>query len=163
MKPKTSRRDESGSRNGAAIPIVGIGASAGGIGALETLVPLLEPGAGVAYVVVQHLDPDRKSALTALLARTAKIPVIEIADQATIDTDHVFVIPPNAALTISDSRLQISAPLEQRYQRTHLARRGERRRRRRRHPVGNRQRRHAWPARHQGTGRAYGGAGRRRI
>jgi len=118
MKPKTSRRDASGSRNGAAIPIVGIGASAGGIGALETLVPLLEPGAGLAYVVVQHLDPERKSVLSALLARIAKITVIEIADQAIIQADHVYVIPPNAALAISDNRLQISAPFEQRYQRT---------------------------------------------
>ncbi len=104
-------------RNGP-IPIVGIGASAGGIGALETLVPLLEPGAGLAYVVVQHLDPDRESVLSALLARTARLSVIKIADQATIQADHVYVIPPNAALAISDNRLQISAPLEQRYQRT---------------------------------------------
>jgi len=119
MTTKGSRRDEpEPSRNGAAIPIVGIGASAGGIGALETLVPLLEPGAGLAYVVVQHLDPDRKSVLATLLARTAKIPVIEIADHATIETDHVYVIPPNAALAIFDNRLQISAPLEQRFQRT---------------------------------------------
>ena len=119
MKKKERRRDEpEPPRNGAAIPIVGIGASAGGLGALETLVPLLEPGAGLAYVVVQHLDPDRKSVLAALLARTAKIPVIEIADQATIETDHVYVIPPNAALAIFDNRLQISAPLEQRFQRT---------------------------------------------
>ena len=119
MTTKGSRRDEPGpSRNGTAIPVVGIGASAGGVGALETLVPLLQPGAGVAYVVVQHLDPERKSVLSALLARLAKIPVIEITDQAIIKADHVYVIPPNAALAISDNRLQISAPTEQRYQRT---------------------------------------------
>ena len=119
MKPETNRPQESGpSRNGPTIPIVGIGASAGGIGALETLVPLLERGAGLAYVVVQHLDPERKSGLTGLLGRTAKIPVIEIADQVTIEADHVYVIPPNAALAISDKRLQISPPIEQRFQRT---------------------------------------------
>src|SRR5215213_2598019 len=119
MKPETNRQQESGpSRNGSAIPIVGIGASAGGIGALETLVPLFERGAGLAYVVVQHLDPERKSALTGLLRRIAKIPVIEIADQVTIEADHVYVIPPNAALAISDNRLQISPPVEQRFQRT---------------------------------------------
>ena len=119
MKPETNRPQESGpSRNGPTIPIVGIGASAGGIGALETLVPLFERGAGLAYVVVQHLDPERKSGLTGLLGRTAKIPVTEIADQVTIEADHVYVIPPNAALTISDKRLKISPPVEQRFQRT---------------------------------------------
>src|SRR5215213_6474147 len=119
MKPATNRPQESGPpRNGATIPIVGIGASAGGIGALETLVPLFERAAGLAYVVVQHLDPERKSGLSALLARTAKIPVTEIADQVTIEADHVYVIPPNAALAISDKRLKISPPVEQRFQRT---------------------------------------------
>ena len=154
-------------RNGP-IPIVGIGASAGGIGALETLVPLLEPGAGLAYVVVQHLDPDRESVLSALLARTARLSVIKIADQATIQADHVYVIPPNAALAISDNRLQISAPLEQRYQRTPIdgffislaEANGEAGRH---HPVGHRQRRYARPARDQGARRAHRGAGRCRI
>src|SRR5918994_4283583 len=119
MKPETNRSPEAGpSRNGPTVPIVGIGASAGGIGALETLVPLFDRGAGLAYVVVQNLDPERKSGLTALLRRIAKIPVIEIADQVIIEGDHVYVIPPNAALAISDKRLQISPPTEQRFQRT---------------------------------------------
>ena len=52
------------------------------------------------------------------MRRTAKIPVTEIADQVTIEADHVYVIPPNAALAISDNRLQISPPVEQRCQRT---------------------------------------------
>src|SRR5215208_3236384 len=95
MKPEANKPQDSGpSRNGPTIPIVGIGASAGGIGALETLIPIFERGAGLAYVVVQHLDPERKSGLTGLLARTAKIPVTEIADQVTIEADHVYVIPP---------------------------------------------------------------------
>src|SRR5688500_16332702 len=119
MEPETNSPQETGpSRKRPTIPIVGIGASAGGIGALETLVPLFEHGAGLAYVVVQHLDPERKSGLTALLARTAKIPVVEIVDQVTVEADHVYVIPPNAALAISDNRLQISPPTEQRFQRT---------------------------------------------
>lgn len=119
MKPETNKPQESGpSRNGPTIPIVGIGASAGGIGALETLVPLFERGAGLAYVVVQHLDPERKSILTALLGRIAKIPVTEIVDQVTVEAGHVYVIPPNAALAISDKRLKISPPVEQRFQRT---------------------------------------------
>src|SRR5262245_46120074 len=100
MATRKTRRDEpEPPREQAATPVVGIGASAGGIGALETLVPLLAPDAGLAYVVVQHLDPDHESALTALLKRSAKIPVIEIEDQAAIQPDHVYVIPRNASLT----------------------------------------------------------------
>src|ERR1041384_6033730 len=98
----------------AGIPVVGIGASAGGISALESLMPLLEPNAGLAYVVVQHLDPDHESVLTSLLARVARIPVVEIKNHATIRTDHVYVIPRNASLTIADDTLQLSTPVEAR-------------------------------------------------
>src|SRR5262245_57049666 len=93
-------------RNGPGVSVVGIGASAGGITALETLLARLSPESGLAYVVVQHLDPDHESVLTSLLARVAKIPVIEIKDQATIAPDHVYIIPRNASLTMSDSRLK---------------------------------------------------------
>jgi len=98
----------------AGIPVVGIGASAGGIGALETLMPLLVPNAGLAYVVVQHLDPDHESVLTSLLARFARIPIVEIKNHASIQADHVYVIPRNASLTIADDTLQLSAPVEAR-------------------------------------------------
>src|SRR5262245_2865669 len=120
MKTKTRASEEEPEppRNGAGIPVVGIGASAGGIGALEILLPLFAPDAGLAYVVVQHLDPTHESVLTALLARVAKIPVVEIKDQTTIEPDHVYVIPRNAAVTMSDSRLRLSPPVEQRGQRT---------------------------------------------
>jgi two-component system CheB/CheR fusion protein len=117
MKTGRGRQDEPELHEPAGIPVVGIGASAGGIGALETLMPLLAPDAGLAYVVVQHLDPDRASALTALLARVAKIPVVEIKNQASIQADHVYIIPPNASLAIVDGRLQLSPPVEQRGQR----------------------------------------------
>jgi two-component system CheB/CheR fusion protein len=116
----TRRAEEDGQprRNGPGIPVVGIGASAGGIRALEKLLPLLAPGAGLAFVVVQHLDPDHESMLASLLARFAKISVVEIKDQAVIEPDHIYVIPRNASLTISDSHLQLSSPIEQRGQRT---------------------------------------------
>lgn len=96
------------------VPVVGVGASAGGIGALERLVPLLRPGAGVAYVVVLHLDPDHASILSTLLARVAKIPVVEIKHQTALLPDHVYVIPPNARLAMSDGRLEVSVSLEPR-------------------------------------------------
>lgn len=119
MSTTTSKRGEPEPPRGTAgVPIVGIGASAGGISALETMLPLLAPDAGLAYVVVQHLDPDHESALTALLKRTARIPVVEIEDQAVVQPDHVYVIPRNASLTVADGRLHLTPPAEQRGYRT---------------------------------------------
>ncbi|MGE0577733.1 chemotaxis protein CheB [Reyranella sp.] len=118
MPTNNADEEESRPRGGTGVPVVGIGASAGGIGALEAMLPLLTPDAGVAYVVVQHLDPNHESVLAALLAKVARIPVVEIKDQAPIEPDHVYIIPPNASLAISDSRLQVAPPIAQRGQRT---------------------------------------------
>ena len=115
---RSSQDDPEPPREPAGIPVVGIGASAGGISAFETMLPLLAPDAGLAYVLVQHLDPDHESALTTLLARAAKIPVVEIKDQAIIQPNHVYVIPRNASLTIAGDSLQLKPPLEQRGHRT---------------------------------------------
>ncbi len=105
-------------REATSVPVVGIGASAGGISALETMIPVLTPGTGLAYVVVQHLDPDHESVLTSLLGRVAKIPVVDIEDRAIIQADHIYVMPRNTSLTIAGNRLQLKAPVEQRGQRT---------------------------------------------
>lgn len=110
MATKKDRQEEPPPSNGAGIPVVGIGASAGGIGALETLVPLLAPDAGLAYIVVQHLDPAHNSALTSLLARLTKLPVVEIKDQTIIESNRIYVIPPNASLEISGDRLRLGPP-----------------------------------------------------
>jgi chemotaxis response regulator CheB len=96
------------------IPVVGIGASAGGIGALEALLPLFKEGSGVAFVIVQHLDPTHESILPGLLDRAAELPVVEATDRAAIDRDHIYVIPPNKTLTILDSHLQLGPVVQQR-------------------------------------------------
>src|SRR3954454_11000857 len=104
-----TRKDEKNDKNGEppqstrdGIPVVGIGASAGGIGALEALLPLLKANGGVAYVVVQHLDPNHDSALTALLNRGTEMPVVEASDGGRVEPDHIYVIPRNSTLTLSD-------------------------------------------------------------
>ena len=114
---KDSQEEPDSPSNGAGIPVVGIGASAGGIGALKTLVPLLAPDAGLAYIVVQHLDPTHDSALTSLLARLTKLPVVEIKDQTTVESNRIYVIPPNASLEISGDRLQLGPPSRHRGER----------------------------------------------
>src|SRR6476659_341399 len=91
------------------VPVVGIGASAGGLSALESLLPAIKPGSGFAFVIVQHLDPDHESALTMLLDRLATIPVSLIKDDTPVRADHIYVIPPNSSLTISEDRLHLAA------------------------------------------------------
>jgi two-component system CheB/CheR fusion protein len=95
-------------------PVVGIGASAGGIGALEALLPHLKADSGVAFVIVQHLDPTHESLLPALLSRAASIPVVEAIDRVQIEADRIYVIPPNTTLTIVDDRLHLGPAIEQR-------------------------------------------------
>jgi two-component system CheB/CheR fusion protein len=97
---------------------VGIGASAGGLGAFETLLPAIRPDSGLAFVIVQHLDPDHQSSLTALLDRLALVPVSLIDDDTVVEPDHIYVIPPNASLTIAENRLLLAPPVENRGHRT---------------------------------------------
>jgi two-component system CheB/CheR fusion protein len=98
-------------------PIIGIGASAGGIDALKRLFPGFPPECGMAFVVVLHLDPDHESALSEVLARGSALPVTPIENDTQVEPDHVYVIPPNAALTIQDGRLLLNKPAAPRGQR----------------------------------------------
>jgi two-component system CheB/CheR fusion protein len=92
-------------------PVVGIGASAGGVDALRRLLPQLEPGCGMTFVIVQHLDPDHASLLSEVLARSTSLPVAQIENDSLIEPDRVYVIPPNRILTIRHNRLQLAAPI----------------------------------------------------
>jgi two-component system CheB/CheR fusion protein len=88
-------------------PIVGIGASAGGLEAFTQLLKHLPPTTGMAYVFVQHLDPSHHSILPDLLARVTKMSVCVAQDQMMVEPDHVYVIPPNADLTLEQGRLRL--------------------------------------------------------
>lgn len=101
-----------------AFPVVGIGASAGGLGAFEILLPAIKPGGGLAFVIVQHLDPDHQSSLAQVLDRLAPVPVSLIDDDTVVEPDHIYVIPPKASLTIADDRLLLAPPVEDRGHRT---------------------------------------------
>ncbi|MGH7365006.1 MAG: chemotaxis protein CheB, partial [Candidatus Rokuibacteriota bacterium] len=81
-------------------PIVGIGASAGGLEAFSQLLRALPADTGMAFVLVQHLDPTHESRLPEVLARTTTMPVGTVTDQLRVEPDHVYVIPSNADLTI---------------------------------------------------------------
>ena len=94
--------------------IVGIGASAGGLAALESFLAAVPLHSGMAYIVVQHLDPTHKTLLTELLQRITPIPVREAGQGMPIEPDAVFVIPPDTELRVVDERLDLSRPGERR-------------------------------------------------
>src|SRR5712692_6840 len=81
-------------------PIVGIGASAGGLEAFSQLLKELPADTGMAFVLVQHLDPKHESQLPEVLSRTTAMPVLAVTDRLRVEPDHVYVIPPNADMTI---------------------------------------------------------------
>jgi chemotaxis methyl-accepting protein methylase/chemotaxis response regulator CheB len=93
-------------------PIVGIGASAGGLEAFQELIREVPERSGLAYVLIQHLDPEHTSLLREILQRVSSIPVLEIQNQMQVLVDHIYVIPPNRDMTIQNGILLLS-PLEQ--------------------------------------------------
>jgi two-component system CheB/CheR fusion protein len=98
----------------ALFPIVGIGASAGGLEALESLLKPVPVTSGMAFVVVQHLDPTHKGILVELLQRATPIPVVQIEDQTLVERNHIYVIPPNTDLSILHGMLHLLQPAEPR-------------------------------------------------
>jgi two-component system CheB/CheR fusion protein len=87
--------------------IVAIGASAGGVEALTELMTHLPADTGLAFVLIQHLDPKHHSILTELLGRKTSMAVTEVSDGVPVAPNHVYVIPPNASMTISDHTLHL--------------------------------------------------------
>src|SRR5262245_16346641 len=104
------KQGHSGSQNG--FLIAAIGASAGGIEALTELLRALPDNTGMAFVLIQHLDPTHHSILTELLSKETAMRVREVSDGMPLQQNHVYVIPPNANMTISARALQI-APREE--------------------------------------------------
>jgi two-component system CheB/CheR fusion protein len=91
-------------------PIVGIGASAGGLDACRKLVGALPAGNGMAFILVQHLDPTHESMMVDLLAGHTKMTVRQAADGLLIERDHLYVIPPGTYLSVADGALHLSQP-----------------------------------------------------
>src|SRR5213079_2940430 len=83
--------------------VVGMGASAGGIAALQKFFARVAPNSGLAYVVILHLSPDHDSRLAEVLQSSAPMPVSQVTGTTPIVVDHVYVVPPNRRLSIVDS------------------------------------------------------------
>ncbi|MEH2137423.1 chemotaxis protein CheB [Nostoc sp.] len=92
----------------ALFPIVGIAASAGGLEAFTELLRHLLADTGMAFVLIQHLDPNHKSLLSEILGRLTKMPVNEVQDGVTVEPNQVYVIPPNTKMMLSKGVLQLT-------------------------------------------------------
>jgi two-component system, chemotaxis family, CheB/CheR fusion protein len=98
--------------------IAALGASAGGLEPLETFFRHMPGDAGIAFIILQHLSPNHETALPQLLGRRTKMPVDLAQDNTEVVPNRVYVIPPNATLTIERGTLRVAAPVEARGSRT---------------------------------------------
>ncbi|MHC4442221.1 MAG: chemotaxis protein CheB [Planctomycetota bacterium] len=97
---------------GPSVPIVGMGASAGGLQAFEEFFHHMPANSGMAFVMVSHLDPDRVSILHELFKKSTAMPVEQIADGTTVEANRVYVIPPGKDLAIMNGILYLMKPAQ---------------------------------------------------
>ncbi|CAN5569540.1 chemotaxis protein CheB [soil metagenome] len=100
-------------------PVVGIGASAGGLEALLQFFEQVPVASGMAFVIILHLSPQHESNVAGILQRVTKMPVLQVNGRTAIEADHVYVIPPTHDLSMDDGHLQLSEPT--RFMGMHLA------------------------------------------
>ncbi len=105
-----ARRSQRPTNNGE-VSIVGIGASAGGLDAFRRFFQAMAVDSGMAFVLIQHLDPAHESLTAGLLARYTSMPVVQVQDRMRVEPNHVYVIPPNKYLTVAGNVLRLSEPV----------------------------------------------------
>ncbi len=110
-RPGVSRADRRQLPSHSALVIVGIGASAGGLEALIGFLGNVKADSGMAFVVIQHLDPTVKGMLPELLQRSTRIKVIQAKDGARVNAGCAYVIPPNKDLSLLRGRLHLLDPV----------------------------------------------------
>ena len=113
-KPVVASHKKPADSKSSKFPIVGIGASAGGLEALEQFLANVPDNSGMAYVVVQHLDPTQKGMLPELLQRVSKMKVFQVKDRMKIKPNFVYVIPPNKSMSLLNGILHLFDPFEAR-------------------------------------------------
>jgi two-component system CheB/CheR fusion protein len=114
LKPKVTSKEKHSVKNTDKFPIIGIGASAGGLEALEYFLRNVPERSGIGYVVIQHLDPTQKGMLPELLQRITAMKVIQVTDRTAVKPDCVYVIPPNKSMSIFKGVLHLFEPIESR-------------------------------------------------
>ncbi len=106
---RTAPRVTRPSQAATSVPVVGIGASAGGLEAFGDFLKALPTDTGMAFILVQHLDPHHSSLLVELLRNRTKMPVLAVSDGTVVEPNHVYVIPPNTKMTIARGVLQLTS------------------------------------------------------
>ena len=94
------------------LPVVGFGASAGGLDAFKRLFSAMPADTGVAFVLIQHLDPTRESLTADLVGTYTRMPVLQVEDGTCVEANRVYVIPPNKYLSIEKRTLRLTVPAE---------------------------------------------------
>lgn len=87
--------------------VVAVGASAGGLEALNSFFDNVQVNSDCSYIIIQHLSPDHKSLMAELLAKKTKLPITEINDDSELEKNHIYVIPPSMNLIIEDGHLKL--------------------------------------------------------
>ncbi len=106
VEPLTQKQQD---QSNELFPIVAIAASAGGLEAFKELLNHLPIDTGMAFVLIQHLDPNQKSLLSEILAKTTQMPVHEVHNGMFVEPNQVYVIPPNTKMTLAQGVLQLMA------------------------------------------------------
>jgi two-component system, chemotaxis family, CheB/CheR fusion protein len=117
IKSTAALKEKSSDSDSSLFPIVGIGASAGGLEAIEQFLGNVPENSGMAYVVVQHLDPTHKGMLPELLQRISKMQVFQVKDCMVVRPNCVYVIPPNKTMSLLRGVLHLHKPVQARGQR----------------------------------------------
>lgn len=112
LTPEVSSAEKRPKSEANKFPIVCIGASAGGLEALEQFLGHVPENSGMAYVVIQHLDPTQKGMLPELLQRISSMEVLQVKDRTSVKPNYVYVIPPNKSMSISNGVLHLVDPVE---------------------------------------------------
>jgi len=111
---KASSERKASVRNTEKFPIIAIGASAGGLEALEQFLSNVPEKSGMAFIVIQHLDPTQKGMLPELLQRITTMKVFQVTDRMPVRINSVYVIPPNTSMSILNGVLHLFEPVESR-------------------------------------------------
>jgi two-component system, chemotaxis family, CheB/CheR fusion protein len=109
---RTATAARAASPRRSSIAVVGVGASAGGLDAFRKLLIALPANTGMAFVLIQHLDPTHESMMVGLLAGHTSMTLVQAADGMPIERNHVYLMPPRAYLAIRDGVLRLSQPRE---------------------------------------------------
>src|ERR1700733_4114814 len=91
-------------------PVVGIGASAGGLDACRKFLAALPADNGMAFILIQHLDPTHESMMVGLLASSTPMTVVQAAEGMPIERNHLYIIPPGTYLSVVEATLRLSQP-----------------------------------------------------